>query len=162
MTKPAEFTDAEWAGVLAAPMVAGMAVTLSDPSGLWGLLKESMASGRALLDARSDSSGVLAKAVVEALETSEGRTTARDRLKADVTGTTPAEMKARALAALKATATLVAAKSPADAPAFISFLESVAKRVAEASKEGTALGFGGVAVSDAEKAALGEITTALS
>lgn len=162
MTKPAEFTDAEWAGVLAAPMVAGMAVTLSDPSGLWGLLKESMASGRALLDARSDSSGVLAKAVVEALETSEGRTTARDRLKADVTGTTPAEMKAKALAALKATATLVAAKSPADAPAFISFLESVAKRVAEASKEGTTLGFGGVAVSDAEKATLGEITTALS
>jgi hypothetical protein len=32
-------------------MIAGMAVTAADPSGLWGLLKESFAGGSALTQA---------------------------------------------------------------------------------------------------------------
>ena len=34
--------------VLSSPMLAGLAVTLAEPSGLWGMLKESMASARAM------------------------------------------------------------------------------------------------------------------
>jgi hypothetical protein len=40
-------------------------------------------------------------------------------------------------------------------------LNGLASKVAEASKEGGFLGFGGVQVSDAEKAALAEISSAL-
>ena len=41
------------------------------------------------------------------------------------------------------------------------WLRQVSHNVAEASKEGGFLGFGGVTVSDAEKATLGEIDAAL-
>jgi hypothetical protein len=162
MTKRPDFTDAEWAEVMAAPMIAGMAVTLSDPSGLWGIMKESLASGQALVEARADAAGsALAKAVTDDLETSEGRSAARARVKASVSGTTPAEMKTAALAALTAVARIVEARAPDDAPAFKAFLNGVAVKVAEASKEGGFLGFGGVAVSDAEKATLDEVRAAL-
>jgi hypothetical protein len=47
------------------------------------------------------------------------------------------------------------AKAPEDAPAFKAWLQAIAQRVAEAAKEGGFMGFGGVRVSDAEKATLG-------
>jgi hypothetical protein len=70
-------------------------------------------------------------------------------------------MKAAALAALSAAARIVESRAPDDAPAFKAFLNGVAVKVAEASKEGGFLGFGGVAVSDAEKATLDEVRAAL-
>ena len=48
------------------------------------------------------------------------------------------------------------------APAFKAWLEDMARRVAEASKEGGFLGFGGVQVSDAERATLAELSAALT
>jgi predicted small lipoprotein YifL len=42
------FTKEEWTLLLESPMIAGMAITAADPSGLWGLLKESFAGGSAL------------------------------------------------------------------------------------------------------------------
>ena len=54
MAQKTNFTADEWKTVLASPMLAGMAVTLSEPSGLWGMMKEGMASGQALLDVKRD------------------------------------------------------------------------------------------------------------
>ena len=34
------FTDDEWRLILSSPMLAGMAVTLADPSGIFGMIKE--------------------------------------------------------------------------------------------------------------------------
>ena len=48
MADKASFTKEEWMLLLKSPMIAGMAVTAADPSGLWGLLKESFAGGTAL------------------------------------------------------------------------------------------------------------------
>jgi hypothetical protein len=36
MATKANFTSEEWGKLLASPMIAGMAVTAADPSGLWG------------------------------------------------------------------------------------------------------------------------------
>jgi len=58
-------------------------------------------------------------------------------------------------------ASIVDAKAPLDAQAYKDWLLHVSEKVAEASKEGGFLGFGGVAVSDAEKATLAEMRTAL-
>ena len=52
-------------------------------------------------------------------------------------------------------------KAPEDAAAFKVWLLQVAQKAAEAGTEGGFLGFGGVAVSDAEKATLAEISAAL-
>ena len=55
MATKANFTSEEWGKLLASPMIAGMAITAADPSGLWGLLKEGMAGGWALVEARQSS-----------------------------------------------------------------------------------------------------------
>ena len=54
MTAKSDFTPEEWKQVLGSVMMAAMAVTLADPSGLIGLAKEGIASGSALVAAKSD------------------------------------------------------------------------------------------------------------
>ena len=47
MATKANFTPDEWKTLLQSPLIAGIAVSAADPSGLFGMLKESMASARA-------------------------------------------------------------------------------------------------------------------
>src|SRR5881392_392627 len=76
------FTTEEWTLLLESPMLAGMAITAADPSGLWGLLKESFAGGSALTRAATSAdTNALVKAVVTDFSTSDGRSAARDGLK---------------------------------------------------------------------------------
>jgi len=62
---------------------------------------------------------------------------------------------------LRQVAALLDAKAPADAAAFKTWLRHVSQTVAESATEGGFLGFGGVKVSEAEKATLDEISQAL-
>jgi hypothetical protein len=159
----ANFTGDEWSRVLSSPMVAGMAITAADPSGLWGLLKEGMAGGWALLEARqSADADPLVRATAEDFATNEGRAAARTALQQRFTGTTFSGIKDTALAELKAVAGILVGKAPENAAAFKAWLLQVAQKAAEAGTEGGFLGFGGVAVSDAEKATLAEIAAALN
>jgi hypothetical protein len=56
---------------------------------------------------------------------------------------------------------VLAQKAPADAEAYKLWVYQIAKRSAEAAKEGGVLGFGGEKVSSAEVTALSEVATAL-
>ena len=56
---------------------------------------------------------------------------------------------------------LVEQKTPLEATAYNGWLLKIASSVAEASKEGGFLGFGGIIVSEAERATLAELTAAL-
>jgi hypothetical protein len=162
MATKTSFSPDEWTKVLQSVMMAGIAVTAAEPSGLWGTLKESMVAGQALLEAKSDAkSSELIKAVVADFETSEGRAAARERLQATLTGSKPAEVKTKAVTAVRDAAALLDAKAPGDAPAFKAWLRHISQSVADASTEGGFLGFGGARVSDAEKATLTEISDAL-
>ena len=49
MANKPNFTPEGRTKLLESPMMAGLAVTAAEPSGLWGLLKESLSSGWALL-----------------------------------------------------------------------------------------------------------------
>ena len=163
MASKASFTPEEWRQLLQSPMLAGMAVTAADPSGLFGLVKEGLAASRTLAEAKTaPAASELIKAVVADFETAEGRDAARDGLKARFAGAKAADVKPKAIAALRELSALLDAKAPEDAQAFKSWLEDLARRVAEASKEGGFLGFGGVQVSDAEKATLADISAALN
>jgi hypothetical protein len=144
-------------------MASGMAVTLADPSGLWGVLKESFAAGGALAEAKMDpNANGLVKAVVDDFETSEGRSAARDGLKAKLGDSDPAAMKAKAIETLRDASALLDRKAPDDAAAFKSWLRQISQRVAEAASEGGGfLGMGGVQVSDAERATVAEVSGAL-
>jgi hypothetical protein len=162
MASKASFATEEWQLLLESPMLAAMAVTVAEPSGLWGMIKEGFAASGALARAKVDaSSDPLIKAVVADFETTEGRSVARDGLKARLAGSKPAEIKEKAIESLRQVVVLLDAKAPEDAAAFKSWLQTIAKEVAEAAKEGGFLGFGGVQVSEAEKATLAEIASTL-
>jgi hypothetical protein len=162
MADKTSFTPDEWKQILESVMLSGMAVTAADPSGLLGVLKESMATGRSLIAAKSDpQSNDLVRAVAAEFETTEGRQAARERLKATLSGAKAADVKSKSIAALHDVAALVDAKAPGDAPGFKTWLHHIAEGAAEAANEGGFMGFGGVPVSDAEKATLGELSSAL-
>ena len=83
-------------------------------------------------------------------------------MSAHVTSGPLERLKDAPLDELRAVAALLDTKAPAeDAAAFKTWLKEVAQKAAEAGTEGGFLGFGGVAVSDAEKATLSEIARAL-
>jgi hypothetical protein len=163
MASKTTFTAEEWKRLLQGSMIAAMAVTAADPSGLWGMLKEGLAASSALAQAKSDAgANELIRAVVADFGTSEGRAVAQGGLREKFSGSKPAELKASAIEELRQVSALLDAKAPEDAAAFRAWLQAIAERVAEASKEGGFLGFGGVQVSDAEKATLAEIAGALN
>jgi hypothetical protein len=163
MATKADFTVDEWKLILGSPMLTGMAVTLAEPSGLWGLMQEGMASGQALLAARKDPGALsLVKDIVADMETGDGRTAAREGVKAQLTGKTPAELKAQVLTTLTRVSDILDAKAGADSGPFKAWLKHVSERVAEASTEGGFLGFGGVKVTEAEKASIEDVARALN
>jgi len=142
--------------------MAGIAVSAADPSGLWGLLKESFAESKALAAAKTDpTTKPLIKGVVADFETSQGRTIARDGMKAKLSGLKPADIKARCIETLGQAGALVDANAPDDAADFKAWLRQISQHVAEAASEGGFFGIGGTQVSDAEKATLAEISSAL-
>jgi hypothetical protein len=102
MADRASFTKEEWTLLLESPMIAGMAVTAADPSGLWGLLKESFAGGTALTRAVAGAdTNPLVKAVVTDFSTSEGRSAARDGLKVKFASSQPTYLKIKAVDSLR-------------------------------------------------------------
>jgi len=162
MSSKASFTPEEWNRIVGSPMVVGMAVTASDPSGLWGLFKEGMAGGWAMLEARrAPQANELIKAVAEDFGTAETRDATRNALQTKFKVKEIAEIRTKAIEELRAVAALLDAKASGDAAAFKSWLREIAQKTAEAANEGGFLGFGGVPVSEAEKTTLSEIATAL-
>jgi hypothetical protein len=156
------FTPEEWRKLLEAPLLAGFAVSVADPGGLFSTLKEGLASARALTEATIDQSAdELIKAVTEDLLTPDGRSSVREGIREVAAAGDYAGVKDRALAELTRAALIIDAKAPNDAKAFKAWLAHTAQVVAEAASEGGFLGFGGVKVSDKEKATLAELNKAL-
>jgi hypothetical protein len=162
MVSKNDFSADEWSQVLGSVMMAGMAVTLADPSGLIGMVQEGLASGKSIVDAKTETANSLISSVVADYQTSDGRTAAKDGAKHWLSGKQAPEMKAALLAALAEVGLLVDRKAPQEAAGFKQWLAQISQRVANAAKEDGFLGFGGVRVSDAEKASLQEISKALS
>jgi hypothetical protein len=162
MAAKANFTPEEWNQILESVMLSGMAVSAADPSGLFGILKESMATGRTLMQAKADpSSNELIKAVVSDFESGDGRQAARNQVQARLKGVATREMKNKAIGALHEVARLIDSRAPNEAVGFKTWLHHIAEKAAEASSEGGFMGFGGTPVSDKEKATLTELANAL-
>ena len=135
MASKAAFTPEEWNQVLGGVFMAGFAVTAADPSGLWGLLKETFASGRALMEAKSNAAASeLSKAIVGDMETSQGRSAAQDYVKGRLHGAKREEIKQRAIDSLRSAAAVVDQKAASEAAAYKAWLLQIANNVAEASK----------------------------
>jgi hypothetical protein len=162
MVNKQNFTPDEWTKILESIMLAGAAVSAAEPSGLWGTIKEGLASGSEIAKAKLDlGTNELIKAALADLETSEGQSSVKEALHKDYSGTKPAELVQRSLGNLREVSAILDAKAPGDAPAFKTWLRGISQKVAEASSEGGFLGIGGVQVSDAEKTTLADISKAL-
>ena len=163
MADKSSFTPEEWKLVLSSPMLAGLAVTMAEPSGIWGMLKESMASANAVVTAgKAANASPLMKAILADMETSAGRTTARDEITEGMSGKSPAEIKLQVIGKLTEVGKVLDAKAPGDAAAFKTWLKYVADQVAESASEGGVLGFGGTRVTESEKATIAEVGRALN
>jgi hypothetical protein len=104
----------------------------------------------------------LVKAVATDFSSGEARTAARDGLKAKFANSQPADVKTKSIDALRQISAVLTAKAPGDAAAFKNWLRQISQHTAEAAKEGGGLlGLGGIQVSEAEKATLAEISSAL-
>ena len=126
MANKQSFTPEEWTKVLESTMLAGMAVSAAEPSGLWGLVKEGFASSSALAAAKSDAgSSELIKGVVAEYETSEGRSSVQDAMRKRFAGAKPGDAVQRSLDSLREVSTILDAKAPNDAPAFKAWLRSI-------------------------------------
>ena len=162
MANKQNFTPEEWTKVLQSTMLVGIAVSAADPSGLWGTLKEAAAGSSAMTAAKSNAdSSELVRAVASDFETSQARSDVQRALKDCFAGAHPTDCVQRSLANLREVSKILDAKAPADAAAFKTWLRGISQKVAVAASEGSFLGFGGVRVSDAEKATLDDIARAL-
>jgi hypothetical protein len=122
-----------------------------------------MTGSWALLQAKQNAdTNPLVKAVADAYTNGDARTAARGHVQTVFEGSEVARLKERAVEELRAVASIIDTKAPEDAAAFKAWLEGIAQKAAEAATEGGFMGFGGVAVSDREKATLAEISAALS
>jgi hypothetical protein len=118
MANKQSFTPEEWTKILESTMLAGMAVSATEPSGLWGLMKEGFASSSALAQAKADAdSSEIVKAVVAEYTTSEGRSSVQEALRKRFAGAKPGDAVQRSLDNLREVSAILAAKPPGDAPA---------------------------------------------
>ena len=133
MTDKSNFTPDEWKVLLGSVTAAGTAISAADPSGLWGLLKESFAGGRALAKTKADpAANALTQALVADFGTAEG-SAAREALKNKFKGGKISEMKDKCIETLRQAAAIVEAKAPGDAAAYKDWVQQISQNVAEAS-----------------------------
>lgn len=164
------FNDDEWYLLSSTPAMIGAAMSTAAPSGIIGTLKELSAGMRASVEgaeAFPDS-----PLIAQLLEKSANWEQARERMsdyrartekRFEAAGVTTREQlisqviddcsRAAALVDERCTAT--------DASAYRQWSVMIARRVAEAAREGSFLGIGGVRVSDEERKMLERLETAL-
>jgi hypothetical protein len=149
MTGKADFTEEEWKTILEAPPSAGLVVILSDRG---GSVRETFSMAKAYTEARKQhgESQLLDEIAAAKPET--------DRTRAG----SPEELKQHNLDNVRQAVALLSTKATdEEVEEYRKFILGLAERVAEARKEGF-MGLSGERVSDAERAAIGEIETALS
>jgi len=148
VTGKADFTDEEWTQVLEGPTSAGLVVIASDRG---GSIRETFSMAKAYAEARQQhgESELLDEIVAAKPEI--------DRTRAQ----SPEDLKQHALDNVRQAIQILKGKaSDEEVAEYRKFVLALSEHVAEARKEGF-LGLSGERVSDAERAAIGEIETAL-
>jgi hypothetical protein len=155
MSTKADFSVEEWDLLRSAPLMASILVVASSPSGPVGLMQESAAAGRMIVEAAQTAQTPLLKTLAEDF-------TQRMSIPKPPPGATSQQVQSAAAEILKRTSELLAQKATPEETAEVKqWLAKIAQATAEATKEGGFLGFGGTLVSDEEKAALATVNSVL-
>ena len=158
MTSKNDFSEDEWAHVVRAPFVAGLAVSLSDPGGPIEAGKEQMAAMRGAMNPPSREE-LLTDVALDV----QGMTQQREH---PLKGYRPAgggDPREALLEELRATRAVIDSKAtPAEATAFSEWVVDVAQAAADAAKEGGFMGIGATRVSDREQSMLDRVRETLT
>lgn len=168
------FTVEEWAQIVSAPASIGALVVTADPSGPFGLIgefKAILSSMQSYVDAHAGDSSLMAalKHYMSNQPTEEEQEQIKqwakqqeDQMKAN-RPKTPEELQQRVRESVSGTMSLLRAKGAdeAEVGTFKAMMIGVAEAVANASKEGGFLGFGGTLVSEKEQSILAQIQAEL-
>jgi hypothetical protein len=152
------FTAEEWALLRLTPSLVAGGNAAADPSGLFSSLKESFAGAKGMAEAFATNSGLELFAALAADRSIPGMPDPKAMLGEGSCEQQMHNLKNAVLERVRSAAALVAAKATAaEADAYRQMLVGVAQQAADASKEGGFLGFGGVRVSDKERAFIAEV-----
>ena len=155
MSTKADYSANEWDLLRTAPMMAAILVVSASPSGPVGLMKESVAAGKMVLEAADSAKTPLLKSLAEDMKDSFA-------IPKPPPGATPAAVQQAATEILERTSEVLGKKAtPEEATEMKQWLAQIAQKTAEATKEGGFLGFGGTLVSDEEKAAIAKVNSSL-
>jgi len=155
MSTKSDFSVDEWDLLRTSPLMASILVVAASPSGPVGLVQESTAAGKMVIQTAKTAQTPLLKELAQDL-------TEKMTIPKPPPGATPAQVQAAAIEILKRTSALLAAKAtPEETSEVKQWLADVAKATAEASKEGRLLGVGGTLVSEEEKTVLASINSTL-
>jgi hypothetical protein len=143
MTTKADFTEQDWETVLEGPPSAGMIVIMAQRG---GTIRETFAMGKAYAEARQQHG---------ASELLDAIVSAKPEFDRSHTGSVE-ELKEKSLGHVRQAISVLQAKAtPEEVEEYRRFVTGLAERVAAAHRED------GVAVSDAERAAIAEISASL-
>jgi hypothetical protein len=161
MAKQDNFTPEEWTLLRLAPSLVASGTSAADPSGIFSSVKEAVAGAAGMAEAFKANSGLELFASLASDRSIPGMPDPKSMLGEGTREQQMQNFKGAVLERVKSAADLVAQKaSPAEADAYRNMLVAIAQKAAEASKEGGFLGFGGVRVSDAERAFITEVRSA--
>ena len=158
MSVKEDFSSEEWRTLLRAPMLVGYAIMGAAPSKEEGIMREM----KAVADAVVYSGDVATIDSLVGAVSNEIKSNATDQTVGAREVVPVGEMPGRALDVCRQVAAILQTKVSADeAESYKRWLVAVAQNVADASKEGGILGFGGAQVSDKEASLLQEISASL-
>jgi hypothetical protein len=156
MSTKTDYTDQEWASLLRAPILAGMAISIADPGGPIEVAKELMGTLRAVTAPQSQNE-LVTTVSREIVALAKQRKNPAEDFKPS--GPAPGE---QILDEIRRVNDLLAAKATLEeADAFRTWLMTVAREAADSAKEGGFLGFGAEQVSSGEREMLSRLRATL-
>lgn len=158
MTRRQVFSSGEWRALRNAPQLVAIATAAAGNSGFFGSLSEGMSAASAFAAARRGSNELI-KELFDGDEIRAAHGDIREILAAvkEVSAFAMQLQDAAIAAARKALAALGAHQATADLEDYRKMLAWLAEEVANASREGGFLGFGGVRVSEGEQQFLNKL-----
>jgi len=162
MTTKTAFTTDEWNLLRSVPAILAAGVSTSDPSGLFGTLKEAAGGMKGMVEALKAASGVELAQEMLADQSIPGMPDPKSLLGEGNREQQVQSLRKASFEEVRRAVDLVASKAtPAEVEAYKGMLMSVATTAANAAKEGGFLGVGGERVSGAEQGFLDELKDVL-
>lgn len=153
------FSENQWAALRDAPNWVALAATFAGASGFFGTLSETFAGLKTISEGK-DSASALLHELGEKSEITASRDAIQDEFSEEKPDDPREYLKVKAVQKAQQSLAILRASLPDQTAAYRSWLLEIAQNVANSSKEGDFLGFGGERLSDNERAFIAHLEQA--